>query len=116
MDIHLVRDVLSLSTMVEVKDDWVRMNGWQQFVLPDATTSDVDRSDQEHAETYARPYDREYALDSARPVGDTDGEVEGGYADGETDEDNDEDDDEDVVFVMHHDAEGSGPWSPGIRP
>jgi len=43
MDVRLVKDVLILSSIVEVKNDWVRMGGnqWEQFVLPDAPASTV---------------------------------------------------------------------------
>lgn len=40
-DPALVREVLALSALVEVRDDHVRMSGsqWVQFVLPDARPS-----------------------------------------------------------------------------
>ncbi len=43
-DPQLVRDVLALSQIVEMRDDCVRMGGgeWAQFVLPDATVSTVE--------------------------------------------------------------------------
>ncbi|KAJ2915136.1 hypothetical protein MD484_g5277, partial [Candolleomyces efflorescens] len=40
-EINLVRDVLFLSSMVQVRDDHVRMGGWERFVLPDAAESNV---------------------------------------------------------------------------
>jgi len=68
LDPQLVRDVLALSSIVELCDDCVRMGGgeWRRFVLPDAPTSTVevvegteaenriggDRED-EHVEEYA---------------------------------------------------------------
>lgn len=68
LDPQLVRDVLALSSIVELCDDCVRMGGdeWRRFVLPDAPTStvevegteaegEVDREqyDHEHVEEYA---------------------------------------------------------------
>jgi la-related protein 1 len=41
VDEQLVKDVLILSSMVEVLHDSVRMIGWEQFVLPDAVKSTV---------------------------------------------------------------------------
>ncbi|KAH9174693.1 hypothetical protein EDB89DRAFT_2067268 [Lactarius sanguifluus] len=44
LDPQLVRDVLTLSSIVELRDDCVRMGGgeWRRFVLPDAPTSTVE--------------------------------------------------------------------------
>lgn len=44
LDPQLVRDVLALSSIVELSDDCVRMGGgeWRRFVLPDAPTSTVE--------------------------------------------------------------------------
>ena len=41
---HLVREVLALSQIVEMRDDCVRMGGgeWAQFVLADAPVSTVE--------------------------------------------------------------------------
>lgn len=57
-DVSLVRDVLVLSAIAEVRDDWVRMRGWEQFVLPDAAQSVVEEGfghyamhEQDHTET-----------------------------------------------------------------
>ena len=41
-DLHLVRDVLTLSSLVEVKSDWVRTHRWKNYVLPDAPPSPLD--------------------------------------------------------------------------
>jgi len=41
MDVQLIREVLVLSEQVQVRGDWVRMNAWEQFVLPDAPRSTV---------------------------------------------------------------------------
>jgi la-related protein 1 len=42
MDEQLVKDVLGLSSVVEVMHDHVRMVGWEQFILPDAAPSTVE--------------------------------------------------------------------------
>ncbi|KAF8882173.1 hypothetical protein CPB84DRAFT_1625750, partial [Gymnopilus junonius] len=41
-DTQLVRDVLALSQLVQVRGSMVRMGGWEQFVLPDAQPSTVE--------------------------------------------------------------------------
>ncbi|CAA7268517.1 unnamed protein product [Cyclocybe aegerita] len=41
-DAQLVRDVLTLSSMVQVHVNMVRMGGWESFVLPDAAPSTVE--------------------------------------------------------------------------
>ena len=43
-DTQLVKDVLTLSTVCQVKGEWVRMNEWRQFVLPTARESIVEES------------------------------------------------------------------------
>jgi len=65
LDPQVVRDVLALSSIVELCDDCVRMGGgeWGRFVLPDAPTSTVEvedgigvdrgQDDHEHADEYA---------------------------------------------------------------
>jgi la-related protein 1 len=97
MDARLVKDVLILSNIVEVQDDWVRMGGnqWQQFVLPDAPPSTLETPGSEHMSAPAH--------EERRIEGDADStEVEG---------DVDEEDDDDVVFVMGRDVEAS--WTAG---
>jgi la-related protein 1 len=89
-DPYLVKEVLVLSSMVEVRDDWVRMVGWEQFVLPDAVTSSVESS--------------LYTLESDMSLAGED-EVDG-------DVDVEEDEDEEVVFVMDRQAQS---WSPERR-
>lgn len=42
MDSQLVRDVLTLSSLVQVRGTMVRMGGWESFVLPDAASSTVE--------------------------------------------------------------------------
>lgn len=48
LDMTLVRDVLLLSSVAQVHQggDWVRMGGWESFVLPDAKRSVVDDDSQ----------------------------------------------------------------------
>ncbi|KDR68447.1 hypothetical protein GALMADRAFT_146404 [Galerina marginata CBS 339.88] len=41
-DAQLVRDVLTLSSLVQVRGSMVRMGGWDRFVLPDAAPSSVE--------------------------------------------------------------------------
>ncbi|KIY52903.1 hypothetical protein FISHEDRAFT_34340 [Fistulina hepatica ATCC 64428] len=42
--VHLVREVFSLSSVVQVHGDWVRMGGWEQYVLPNAPASTVEET------------------------------------------------------------------------
>ena len=44
-DPQLVTDVLVLSSLVEVRDGYVRTHQWQQFVLPTAQKSRVEPDD-----------------------------------------------------------------------
>ena len=46
-DPQLVTDVLTLSSLVEVRGTYVRMRSWQQFVLPTAQESHVEDDDEE---------------------------------------------------------------------
>lgn len=98
-DVQLVKDVLILSNIVEVKHDWVRMGGnqWEQFVLPDAPMSLVESRDAEQLLALAHGERR------------IEGDADGGDVEGEV-EDEDEDD---VVFVMGREVEDS--WTAGRR-
>jgi la-related protein 1 len=98
-DVRLVKDVLILSNIVEVKHDWVRMGGnqWEQFVLPDAPTSSVESRDAEYTLTLAHEDRR------------IEGDADGGEVEGEVEDE----DDDDVVFVMGRDVED--PWTAGRR-
>ena len=128
--LQVVKEVLMLSSVVLVRDEWVRMIGWEQFVLPDAAKSTVEEAEEEYAQ--AAP-----AGDPGAAPADTDhGPLEGGYYDqngnlgqesehhqrqggdaetqgeergGEVEEDDEE---EDVVFVVSHEASQSTSWSP----
>jgi len=46
-DVQLVREVLTLSSIVQVYGDMVRMGGWESFVLPGALVSGVGDEGQE---------------------------------------------------------------------
>ncbi|THU93317.1 hypothetical protein K435DRAFT_584294, partial [Dendrothele bispora CBS 962.96] len=42
-DEGLVREVMALSSMVEIRGEFVRIRGvWERYVLPDAQTSQVE--------------------------------------------------------------------------
>lgn len=102
-DVNLVRDVLNLSSLTEVKDEYVRMarEQWKQFVLPNAPRSIVCFPIESEA---IEPQDDQVAYAQVQ-----DGEIEEeGDAYGE------DDDDEDIVFVIGEEAEGS--WAPERRP
>jgi hypothetical protein len=101
-DVQVVRDVLNLSSLTEVKGEYVRMAGgqWKQFVLPTALRSNVCHP------TESTPTIRE-ADQSYIQVQDSEIEDEGdAYAE--------DDDEEDIVFVIGEEAEGS--WAPERRP
>lgn len=115
VDIHLVRDVLVLSSVVQVKGDWVRMSGWDKFVLPDATISVVETQDQGESGAQSidvrgnadyTPAEDDMMADAlAHDAEEGDTEVDGDLED--------DDDEEDVVFVMGSEVTGSGlTWSP----
>lgn len=89
MDVRLVKDVLILSSVVEVKGDWVRMGGnqWERFVLPDAPASNVESLGAENMLAPAHGERRFQGDESAWEM-----------------EDEDEDD---IVFVMGRDVEDS---------
>src|SRR5437879_4930990 len=48
MDAQLVREVLALSTLVQVRGNMVRMGGWERYVLPDASPSTVEEQPLPH--------------------------------------------------------------------
>ncbi|OAX40827.1 hypothetical protein K503DRAFT_573865 [Rhizopogon vinicolor AM-OR11-026] len=98
-DDQVVRDVLNLSSLTEVKGEYVRMAGeqWKQFVLPTALRSNVCHRI-ESEPTKAQDASQAYAQVQ-------DGEVE--------DEGDTDDDEEDIVFVIGEEAEGS--WAPERR-
>ncbi|KZT22739.1 winged helix DNA-binding domain-containing protein, partial [Neolentinus lepideus HHB14362 ss-1] len=81
-DVDLVKDVLSLSESVELRDDWVRMGSdqWKQFILPGAMQSS---------------FESEGTASRARKASDTEAEGEG-----------EEEEEEEVVFVMGQGTQG----------
>lgn len=93
-DPQVVRDVLALSQIVEMRDDCVRMGGgeWAQFVLPDAPVSIVEVRSGEvgHGEDRRRG-----------PAGDADHVDEEGEA-----EEEEEEEEEDIEIVMDREVTG----------
>lgn len=100
---YLVREVLTLSTIVEVRGDYVRMGGgqWERYVLPDAPVSEVESPYEYgapvhgHAGAGVEVAPENGASESAN----SNGEV---YSPGgeETGEEVEEEEEDDVVFVM----------------
>src|SRR6266699_3835601 len=48
MDVQLVKEVLALSSLVQVRGNVVRMGGWERYVLPDASPSTVEEQQLPH--------------------------------------------------------------------
>ena len=69
-EIQLLKDVLMLSSLVEVHDDHVRLrNGqWEQFVLPDAVESTVEGIGSKNHIDQRGPYDGEAEEDEEDEV------------------------------------------------
>ncbi|EMD34797.1 hypothetical protein CERSUDRAFT_116981 [Gelatoporia subvermispora B] len=95
-EFHVVRDVLTLSSIVEVRDGWVRMRQWEQFVLPNAPPSSVEAGASPPADSHAS---------GTIPSGGDSGSA-GSSHEGE----GEDEEEEDVVFVMGKDAQPS--WTP----
>ena len=55
-DVHLVKEVLTLSSFVQVCGGMVRMNGWESFVLPGAPVSRVEDEGQEENRQEQQPH------------------------------------------------------------
>lgn len=88
LDVQLVRDVLILSSIVQVRYDWVRMGGWEQYVLPDAPRSTVELVDEPSYQPPIYHADMQNDVSEGKDVGESEeGEQE-------------EEEEEDVVFVM----------------
>lgn len=102
-EVDLVRDVLSLSNLTEVKGEYVRMarEQWKQFVLPNAPRSIVCHPIGSEG---IEPQDDQVAY----------AQVQEGEIEEEADTFGEDDDDEDIVFVIGEEAEGS--WAPERRP
>ncbi|KAF9530045.1 hypothetical protein CPB83DRAFT_763940 [Crepidotus variabilis] len=56
MDVQLVKDVLTLSSIVQVRGNMVRMGGWEQYVLPDAKPSNVEEQPLPYSYQNLTPY------------------------------------------------------------
>jgi la-related protein 1 len=132
-DYQLVREVLMLSTMVQVREHHVRMGGWERFVLPDAPKSVVESEEDyssyipqnhHHHPTGISPANVHSSLPVAAMMGEgiehhASGDAPQqwwnqnhlGGAEGEEEVEDDEEED-DVVFVMGPQDEGEGGmWS-----
>lgn len=101
-EVNLVRDVLNLSSLTEVKGEYVRMaqEQWKQFVLPNAPKSIVCHPIEREA---IEPQDDQAAY----------GQVQDGEIEEEGDTYGEDDEEEDIVFVIGEEAEGS--WAPERR-
>ena len=98
-EFQLVKDVLTLSSLVEVRGEFVRVHSWQQYILPSAVQSTVE--DEYTYQSYAHPEFEE----NVSSIGES-AEHESTSHDGE-EEDLSE---EEVEFVMSKEAQGS--WTP----
>ncbi|KAK2465616.1 hypothetical protein APHAL10511_002508 [Amanita phalloides] len=96
-DYQCVKDVLTLSSLLTVKHDWVRMHGWERFVLPNAAPSKVEPSDESGPEVGSNPLKHDSTDPGPRR-----------NIDGTEHADAEEEEEEDVVFVMGKEAS----WSP----
>ncbi|KXN93134.1 hypothetical protein AN958_00058 [Leucoagaricus sp. SymC.cos] len=126
-DYQLVREVLMLSTLVQVREHHVRMGGWERFVLPDAPKSTVENEEgysssipqHQHplpSNNMYTPSGEEVDMTSGVPgvpQPQTHRHHSGGAGEGEGDEEievDEEDEEDDVVFVMGQNG-GEGMWS-----
>jgi len=138
MDVQLVRDVLALSSLVQVRGNMVRMGGWERYVLPDAAPSKVEEQPLPHPYQQLTPYlyyeenvgypmhyqqqglgpqggYQSHSPPSANGVGQqqqesAEAKIDSTAMNGDGHEEEDEEDD--VVFVMGHEV---GTWSPERR-
>ncbi|KAI5120889.1 hypothetical protein M0805_002989 [Coniferiporia weirii] len=90
-DVRMVADVLSLSSLVEVRDGHVRLvnRQWANFVLPGARTSTVS--------------DGDFDVSGSQSL------ASGQHVDEEAEKEVDEEEEDDVVFVLG--GEESRPWT-----
>lgn len=121
---EIVKDVLVLSSLVEVRGDWVRIHQWERFKLPDAAPSvvDVEVGAPEYvapptfnAEEYLAVNASAAAAQAAEVVEVRQDEivVEAQVMDAEPavdHEEEEEDDEDDVEIVLGKDADRS--WTP----
>ena len=133
LDLQLVKDVLTLSSLVEVRGDWVRPHKWSRFALPDAAPSVVDADGTSPDQVARPPVDIEQLVLQNPPakndvdaptvsgeppvvtviaqVQQTNGIVENVAEEHhEYEDEDDEDEEDDVVFVLGKDANRS--WTP----
>lgn len=94
-----------LSSLVQVREGYVRMGGWERFVLPDAAKSVVEGEDADMAryQQHTGSVNGVPGVPQQQWNGGEGGEEE----EGEEEEDDEEDD---VVFVMGQNG-GEGMWS-----
>lgn len=114
-DHQLVREVLTLSHLVQVRDGFARMGGWEQFVLPDAPQSMVlneeDYSSYIPQHQHPHHHVQDGSLSGVQGMSQDGQQWINSGVDGEVDEEVEEEEEEDdVVFVMGgHEVEGM--WS-----
>lgn len=103
-DVQLVRDVLTLSSLVEVRGDWVRMHRWRNYVLPDAPPSPLDADG-------ALPYAAPAGTGEPHFAGAADSAVFYHEAEAavprEGEEDGEDEEEDDVEFVLGGDLDQS---------
>ncbi|KAH8116135.1 winged helix DNA-binding domain-containing protein [Phellopilus nigrolimitatus] len=89
-DVQMVKDILSLSSLIEVRDEHVRLSNelWVSFVLPGAADSTVERDGTGSTQAKNGVYEQRVADDGEREA--------------------EEDEEDDVVFVLGQ--EESRPW------
>ncbi len=111
------------SSLVQVKEHFVRMGGWEQFVLPDAPKSTVESEEEDYSSYIPQanplPHHGRIGVIKGSTIGGMAGDSGGGgrsegqswHQPGEGEDEVDEEEEEDdVVFVMGND-EGEGMWS-----
>lgn len=94
-DVQLVRDALAKSSLVELRDHYIRVHDWKQYVVPDASRSVVDEGFVPDASSSA----------AMLPLADTNDNLDPSEEEGEDDDIETEDDD--VEFVLGKDANRS---------
>ncbi|CAL1709066.1 unnamed protein product [Somion occarium] len=99
-DVQLVRDVLSLSSLVEVRDNNVRIHEWRRYILPTAPQSVVEEA----------PIPPEHENIPADPAGFNDPPADEASSRHDEEAEDDEDvetEEDDVEFVLGGDANRS---------
>ncbi|KAI0342314.1 hypothetical protein BDW22DRAFT_182036 [Trametopsis cervina] len=119
-DFQLVKDVLTLSSLVEVNADWVRMNRWEQYVLPDAPSSSLE-PEGAGPSNYAyhvnveesilvHPPSAEVTINQHNAAQLQDPAPMASTPEVDDDEELEDEDEDDVEFVLG--ADTSAPWTP----